>query len=347
MTKSGGAIVRAKPYNAAAKPVEGAFSALEKILSMLPGYIGGDRMNKRVSKVGRQPGTYPGDMEAFGRDFAVAVEAYHNMPQRGFLKGLTPNQKAEIIPEGYMVAYAPEIVFRFALAEERTPKVHSRGIQIDGRWYYGDALIPYATRKVTVRFAKWAPDAVILVRDGDQPGVSQYELIREAQFFEPFDQAGAIESSRRESVQNRHYRALKKRVGKLDMAEELHRYNLVHQTLAEERKAEGGHAIPGVRQIGMSDDMQALQAQLETPNQNPAERGGAGEIVDAKGEVKKLRTREEILKARQAERDAAPKLPEYNVKMGPRVTEDLLKKSDMEMAERAMEAARQRRRSDR
>ena len=75
--------------------------------------------------------------------------------------------------------------------------------------------------------------------------------------------------------------------------------------------------------------------------------GGAGEIVDAKGEVKKLRTREEILKARQAERDAAPKLPEYNVKMGPRVTEDLLKKSDMEMAERAMEAARQRRRSDR
>ena len=121
----------------------------------------------------------------------------------------------------------------------------------------------------------------------------------------------------------------------------------MHQTLAEERKAEGGHAIPGVRQIGMSDDMQALQAQLETPNQNPAERGGAGEIVDAKGEVKKLRTREEILKARQAERDAAPKLPEYNVKMGPRVTEDLLKKSDMEMAERAMEAARQRRRSDR
>ncbi len=188
---------------------------------------------------------------------------------------------------------------------------------------------------------------MILVRDRTLPGQSQYVLIREQKPFGMFDPAGAIESSRRDSKQSRHYRELAKRVEKLDLPDELRRYNRVHQTLAEERKTEGGHALPRVRQIGMSDDMQALQAQLETPNQNPVERIGAGEIVDAKGEVKKLRTREEILKARQAERDAAPKLPEYNVKMGPRVTEDLLKKSDMEMAERAMEAARQRRRSDR
>lgn len=346
VTSGQDAVVRAKPYNAAAKPVEGAFAALEKFLSMLPGYIGGDRMNKRTSKVGKQPDTYPGDVEAFGRDFSGAVESYHNAPQRGFLRGLTPNQKAEIIPERYVVTYVPEIVFRVAFAEERTPKVHSGGIQLDGHWYYDDALIPYATRKVTVRFAKWAPDAVILVRDRPLPGVSQYALIRERQVFDMFDPAGAIEASRRESVQSRHYRALKKRVGKLDMAEELHSYNRVHQKLAEERKAEGGHVLPKVRQIGMNDEMQALQGQLVRPNQNPVERLGAGEIMDAKGEVKKLRTREEILKARQAERDAAPKPPEYNVKMGPRITEDPLKKNNIEMAERAMEAARQRKKSD-
>lgn len=341
------AIVRAKPYNAAAKPVEGAFSALEKVLSMLPGYIGGDRMNKRLSKVGRQPDTYPGDAEAFNRDFAGAVESYHNTPQRGFLRGLTPNQKAEIIPEGYMVTTAKEIVFRVAFAEERTPKVHSGGIQIDGRWYYDDALIPYATRKVTVRFAKWAPDAVILVRDRALPGVSQYALIRERQVFGMFDPAGAIESSRRESMQSRHYRALKRQVGKLDMAAELHSYNRVHQQLADERKAEAGHALPRVRQIGMNDEMQALQAQLETPNQNPVERLGAGEIMDKKGDIHRLPTREEALKERDERRNAQPKLAPIDCRIGPREQRNVVLESNREMADRALEEARKRRKSDR
>lgn len=347
VTSGQDAVVRAKPYNAAAKPVEGAFAALEKFLSMLPGYIGGDRMNKRTSKVGKQPDTYPGDVEAFGRDFSGAVESYHNAPQRGFLRGLTPNQKAEIIPERYVVTYVPEIVFRVAFAEERTPKVHSGGIQLDGHWYYDDALIPYATRKVTVRFAKWAPDAVILVRDRPLPGVSQYALIRERQVFDMFDPAGAIEASRRESVQSRHYRALKKRVGKLDMAEELHSYNRVHQRLADERKAEGGHVVPKVRQIGMNDEMQALQGQLVSPNQNPVERLGAGEIMDKKGDIHRLPTREEALKDRDERRNAQPKITPIECEIGPRQQRNVVRESNLAIADKALEEARKRRKSDR
>jgi len=93
VTAADGAIVRAKPYNAAAKPVEGAFAAVEKFMSMLPGYMGGDRTKKKLTKVGKQPDAYPGDAEAFNLAFAEAVESYHNTPQRGFLGGLTPNQK--------------------------------------------------------------------------------------------------------------------------------------------------------------------------------------------------------------------------------------------------------------
>lgn len=335
------AIVRAKPYNAPAKPIEGAFSALGKVLSMVPGYIGGDRMNKLRSKVGRQPDAFPGDAEAFNRVFADAVEAFHNMPQRGFLNGLSPNRKAASM-RGYTKAGADEIAFRVAFSEELTPKVQSQGIQVGGSWYWGDELMPHMQRRVRVRFAKWAPDAVILVRDRAEPGVSPYALIWELQRLGMFDDAGAIEASRRESVQNRHYRELRKTVGKLDMVEEMRRGNQVHREIA----AQTAPYEPEVRHIGLSNELSALQAQLAQPNPNPVERIGAGEVVDAKGEVKKLRTREEILKAQQAERDAAPKLPEYNVKMGPRVTEDPLKKNDMEMADRAMEAARQRRRSD-
>ena len=342
VTGEGQAIVRAKPYNAPAKPIEGAFSALGKVLSMVPGYIGGDRMNKLISKLGNQPDTFPGDAEAFDRVFADAVETFHNTPQRGFLNGLSPNGKAASMT-GYAKTMADEIVFRMAFAEELTPKVQNSGIQVGGRWYYDDALLPHMQRRVTVRFAKWAPDAVILVRDRALPGRPQYALVKERQLFGMFDPAGAIEASRRESVQNRHYRELRKEVGKLDMVEEMRRSNQVHREIA----AQVAPVEPEVRHIGMSSELGALQAQLAAPNPNPIERVGAGEVVDAKGEVKKLRTREEILKARQAERDAAPKPPEYNVMLGPRITEDPLKKSDMEMADRAMEAARQRKKSDR
>lgn len=298
------AIVRAKPYNAAAKPVEGAFSALEKVLSMLSGHIGGDRMNKKLTKVGKQPDAYPGDAEAFNLAFAEAVESYHNTPQRGFLGGLTPNQKAERIPEGYTVTFAPEIVFRQAFAEVRTPKVHNSGIQIDGRWYYSDDLIPYVGSKVTVRFAKWAPDAVILVRDHPLPGVWQCAVIKERPVFDMFDPAGAVESSRREGVQNRHYRALNKRVRKMDMLEEMQSYNRVHQHLADERQAEAGSVAPKVRQIGMNDEMQALQRQLSEPNPNPALNVGAGDILASNGVVSRVPTLEEIQKEREAERAA-------------------------------------------
>lgn len=347
VTSANSAIVRAKPYNAAAKPVEGAFSALEKILSMLPGHIGGDRMNKKLAKVGKQPDPYPGDAEAFNLAFDEAVQSYHNTPQRGFLGGLTPNQKAEIVPEGYTVTFAPEVVFRVAFAEERTPKVQTSGIQINGRWYYDDALIPYVTNKVTVRFAKWAPSAVILVRDHPLPGVGQYTVIHERRVFGMFDPAGAVESSRREGVQNRNFRALKQRVGKMDMLEEMQRYNRVHQHLADERQAEGGHAAPKVRQIGMNDEMKALQGQLEIQNPNPVELLGAGEIIDGKGDVHRLPSREEVLNENEALRQAQPKPVPIKCEIGPRKERNVVHESNLEMADKALAEARQRRKTDR
>lgn len=347
VTSANSAIVRAKPYNAAAKPVEGAFSAMEKFMSMLPGYIGGDRLDQKLTKVGKQPDAYPGDADAFNLAFAEAVESYHNTPQRGFLGGLTPNQKAEIVPEGFTVTFAPEVVFRVAFAEERTPKVQTSGIQIDDRWYYDDALIPYMTNKVTVRFAKWAPSAVILVRDRPLPGVGQYTVIHERRVFGMFDPAGAVESSRREGVQNRHFRALKQRVGKMDMLEEMQRYNRVHQHLADERQAEGGNAVPKVRQIGMNDEMKALQGQLEIQNPNPIELLGAGEIIDKKGDIHRLPSREDALKEKEALRQAQPKPVPVKCEIGPRKERNVVRESNMEMADKALAEARKRRKTDR
>lgn len=298
------ALVRAKPYNAPAKPIEGAFSALEKVISMMPGYIGGDRMAKRLSNVGRRPDVFPGDPEAFDAAFAEAVRMYHNTPQRGFLKGMTPNEKAAAMA-GHPKTIAAEIVFRMAFAEERRPKVQTGGIEVDGRWYYDDALIPHATQRVLVRYAKWAPDVVILVRDRARPGLPQYALVRERQVFGMFDPAGAVEASRRESVQNRHYRSLRADSRRLDMLEEMQRYNHVKQELLEEKAGSAEAAV--TREIGMTADLGDLQRQLAEPNPNPVERKGAGDLMDGRGVIHSTPTREEILKEREAERAAKAK----------------------------------------
>lgn len=295
------ALVRAKPYNAPAKPIEGAFSALEKVLAMVPGYIGGDRMAKRLSRVGRRPDVYPGDRDAFDASFADAVSTYHNTPQRGFLKGMSPNEKAAAM-EGHVKTFAPEIVFRMAFAEELRPKVQTGGIVVDGRWYYDDALIPSATRRVLVRYAKWAPDAVILVRERPAQGEAKYVLVRERPVYSMFDPAGAVESSRRESVQNRNYRELRKGTKQLDLLDEMQRYNRVHHGLLVTQTRAGRELV--TQQIGMTSDLAALQGQLSAPNPNPVERLGAGDLMDSKGVIHKPPTLEEIQKEREAERAA-------------------------------------------
>jgi hypothetical protein len=90
----------------------------------------------------------------------------------------------------------------------------------------------------------------------------------------------------------------------MDMLEEMQSYNRVHQHLADERQAEAGSVAPKVRQIGMNDEMQALQRQLSEPNPNPALNVGAGDILASNGVVSRVPTLEEIQKEREAERAA-------------------------------------------
>lgn len=67
------AVVRARPY-AQAKPFEGIFALLEQqALSMLPGWIGGNRMRQKIHNVGRAPQAFGGDWESFHQSFDHAL----------------------------------------------------------------------------------------------------------------------------------------------------------------------------------------------------------------------------------------------------------------------------------
>lgn len=216
-----GAIIRALPYNASAKPIEGSFASLEKVLSMLPGYIGGDRMNKRTPKLGKQTEAWA-DAYSYERAFTIALACWHTLEQSGNLNGQSPNAAyAAHCAQGWQAIPIPREALIFALSEPVTCKVHNRGIQVAGNWYYSDGLIPYGQRKVSIRYARWAPERVILVKS---TAPLQLEWMDQAPEYHALDQAGAIEQSRRSGLALRHISGMKAETVPLDMPAELARH---------------------------------------------------------------------------------------------------------------------------
>ncbi|MBL8446191.1 MAG: hypothetical protein JNJ44_02130 [Zoogloeaceae bacterium] len=337
MPDSGRVVVRAKPYNAAAKPIEGAFSAKEKVFSMLPGYIGGDRMSKRVSKVGRLPDAYPGTAEGFDRDFAEAMDFFHALPQRGHLKGLSPDEAFAAKQHLVTKTIAPPAVFLLMFSEERSLKVRTQGVQLGskdgGKWYYNDALIPLIGTTQRFRIAKWRPEAIVLVQGNG--AAESYTAINETRVYDFFDVEGAKEASRREGIAKRHVRQLKDAAPEVDLQAEMRTY------AAERRRSLPEPLAPAQeRRIGTSAALRTLGEQLSAENKNPVKRLAPGEFLDGEGVVQRLPTRKESL----VDKPSTASLPGYKVQRpGPRQHDPF----DMqELGRRAIAERREEKRSD-
>lgn len=128
-------LTRAKPYNASAKQIEGMFGILERgFFSMIKGWVGGDRMNKRTHKVGAQPRAYDGTEQEFEAAIHEAIAFYRNTPQNN---KTSPNEKrAAFYANGWKPYTATEEVFLFAFSEVVILKVTARGIEKDGLIYW-------------------------------------------------------------------------------------------------------------------------------------------------------------------------------------------------------------------
>lgn len=241
-----GAIVRAKPYNAQAKPIEGAFAVLETYLSGLPGWIGGDRMKKKTHNVGKEPEPYPGNLEDFHVDFDNTLRWYHAIPQgmKTNLAGLSPNDAYKAhIDRGWKPVICHREALIYAMSEALIVKVHNKGIQVDGTWYEADELTPYRQRKVTVRYAKWAPDRVIL------EGVDGYSWIPRAPVFDALDKRGAIEQGRRQRVMTNLVRGLKAETHRLDIPAEIARHVDMLQEAPATPEGIEMELAPGLRKL--------------------------------------------------------------------------------------------------
>lgn len=212
-------LTRAKPYNAPAKQIEGVFGILERgFFSMLPGWIGGDRMNKRTHKLGAQPRAFDGSVEEFEAALNEAISFYRNTPQN---KSTSPNEKrAAFYAQGWQPYTAPREVFLFAFSEVVKLKVQTDGIEKDGAFYYSDAIIPFIGQTIEIRIAKWDRSNLFILDHNGKP-----IAIPKTQTYGQLDKAGAIEQGRRTGVMNAHIRALKDGTQKIDLRAEVKRHN--------------------------------------------------------------------------------------------------------------------------
>ncbi len=201
LKQSQSSITRAKPYNAAAKGIlEGAFNNLEKrFFSMLPGWIGGDRLRKKTANLGKSLVAWPGTKDELLTAIRNAETWYNDTPQYGRLGGRSPNEVlAKYIEDGWLRTDIAEADLLQAFCKRDSRIVRKGVVTIDGQVFYDDALACLsAGTRVQVgipkwgaldRIAIWSLDEVFLCVAGiDQP-------------FAHDDSAGAKEAARRQKV---------------------------------------------------------------------------------------------------------------------------------------------------
>lgn len=212
------ALIRARPYNAPAKQIEGVFGILERgYFSLMPGWIGGDRMNKRLHKVGEAPRAYQGDTDEFERDLNTCLEIYRNTAQAD---GSSPHDKRrKFIEQGWCPIRAKREVFYFAFSEVKKLKVHQGGIRVGDTWGMVDALISKIGTSVDIRIAKWDRRHTFYIDD-----VGTMHAIPMGNSFNHGDPAGAKEQARRAALNNEHIRTLKADTTRVDLIAEARRH---------------------------------------------------------------------------------------------------------------------------
>ncbi|MEW5885872.1 MAG: hypothetical protein AB1735_04115 [Pseudomonadota bacterium] len=153
---SSGKLVRSIPFHPRGKRIEGQFGNLRHYLGWWFGYVGGNRMAKRVANLGAAP-----VVSDFGavRDWLDATLAdYHVTPQPGaeHMQRLSPQQRIDaFLAQGWKPLHIEREALMLAFAEREVRTVDKGTINFKGRTWFGDFLMGVQGR-VTVCYPRIA-----------------------------------------------------------------------------------------------------------------------------------------------------------------------------------------------
>lgn len=205
-----GGVVKALPYNGPAKGLlEHAFATLEQgYFRHIPGWIGGDRTNKKTEAVGKPVKGFEGPIEDLVQRVLDMVAAYNAASQGGLLDGKSPRQMMQAaIEAGWQAVALDEDAFDFAFSRREDRTINQGRFRLDNEfWVSNGTLTLGAGDTVQVRIPlRSDADGLFVLHDGKRlPGRAVPETR-----YHPLDRAGAVEKSRRAAIQKAAIRALK------------------------------------------------------------------------------------------------------------------------------------------
>lgn len=214
-------VVRAMPYNASAKQIEGVFRQLnQQLIATIPGFIGDDRMNQKREKLGKSMPPFPGSFDEFITVVKKLVYgAYGWAPQFGELKGLSPLEKfRQFVDAGWTatVVDGEDLLTVFTKASPRN--VRQGKIWHEKRSFTCDALNAMGDGRVTAHIPKYHGFSALRITNakGEFLGIAYTETP-----YDVMDTRGAEESARRTSLYNRALTTMDKSVPDINAMQEL------------------------------------------------------------------------------------------------------------------------------
>jgi len=217
-------IIRAKPYNAAAKHVEGWFGQMNRqYFRHLKGWIDDDRMNPKRPTLGKLPDPYDAGFDSFVKDVRGLLVAYDNIPQGGALKGKSPAATFQShVDTGWKATLMSEEQMATVFCKPTRLVVRAHGVKFRNQHFVCDGLLKYQGDRVIAHIPKYGYSFnQFLVTDerGRAIGIAKAD-----QVYGVTDERGAKESARRISIRNKELTRLQRSVPTIDVLQELVEY---------------------------------------------------------------------------------------------------------------------------
>lgn len=205
-------VTLAKPYSPTSKgEIEGFFNVLEGIFKGLPGWIGGDRTNKKSANKGQVVAPYRHGIAALQADIQAAVAIYNDRPQSGRLQGLSPVQMLEqkIAQTGFSARVPSEEAYDLIFSKPVSRVLRQGMINLDNRQWYTSALadLPLGARVDVLVPLRSNRERVFVRYGGENLGWAEPEEI-----FQHGDRRGARRQAELEAGRKNAVRKLKSRV---------------------------------------------------------------------------------------------------------------------------------------
>lgn len=183
-------------------------------IQMLPGYVGPDRLNKKVETQGKPKAPYPQDFQHFRDTVLQLVKEYSRVSGGGRLKGQSPEECFGVyLKDGWKPREVDEGVLKAAFYIREVRRIDRGHLKIADDLYVHDALFDLPNKTEVEVARPFGSDGQPMFRI---PGKKEWIALAPDDFYHPLDVAGAKESQRRQNRYRKMVREWDREVPTID-----------------------------------------------------------------------------------------------------------------------------------